>query len=256
MIASRRAASLGVLCAVMFLTFLDTTIVAVALASIQSSLHAGVADLQWVVGGYALAFGSLMLVFGSVGDRFGRKRVMLAGLAVFVAGSLVAALAVGPVMLIVGRIVMGLGAAASEPATLSIIRHLYPEDAARARALGVWSAVAGLALAVGPVIGGVLVGLGSWPAIFWFNVAAGALVWMLALISLRESTDPDVGRIDRAGSALGLLALGAAIFALIQGEDLGYGAGLIVASFAVAAVAFVAFVATELRSRNPMLNLK
>lgn len=256
MIASRRAASLGVLSAVMFLTFLDTTIVAVALASIQASLHAGVADLQWVVGGYALAFGSLMLFFGSVGDRFGRKRVMLIGLGVFVAGSIIAALAVVPVMLIVGRIIMGLGAAASEPGTLSLIRHLFPEDASRARALGVWSAVAGLALAVGPVIGGVLVGIGSWPAIFWFNVAAGAIVGVLALIALPESTDPDVGRIDRSGGALGLLALAAVIFGLIQGEGLGYGAGLIIASFCVALVAFVAFVATELRSRNPMLNLR
>ena len=117
---------------------------------------------------------------------------------------------------------MGVGAAASEPGTLSIIRHLYPERARRARAVGAWAAVAGLALAMGPVIGGVLVGLGGWRAVFWFNLAAGLLVLLAALVTVPESADPQSGRIDVAGFVLGPVALGAAIFAVIHGETTGY----------------------------------
>ncbi len=157
-----RRPALATLTAVLFLTFLDTTIVAVALADVQSSLHAGVSQLQWVVNGYALTFAALMLAMGTLGDRLGRKRVMLGGLGVFIGGSLFGALSPTVSTLVAARVIMGVGAAASEPGTLSIIRHLYPERALRARALGAWAAVAGLALAMGPVIGGVLVGLGGW----------------------------------------------------------------------------------------------
>lgn len=243
------------LCAVMSLTFLDTTIVAVALASVQTSLHAGVAQLQWVIGGYALAFGALMLPFGALGDRFGRRRAMLVGLALFAVGSATAALAHSPAQLIAARVVMGVGAAASEPGTLSIIRQLYTEPGSRARALGVWSAVAALALAVGPVIGGVLVGIGGWPAIFWFNVAASVVVIVVTAIVIPESTDPGVGRIDWGGAALGLIAIGGALFGVIQGEARGYGNPLIVAVFVVAAVGLAVFSVLEAHVPNPMLDL-
>jgi EmrB/QacA subfamily drug resistance transporter len=257
--SSDRGAShwaLATVCFVLFLTFLDNTVVSVTLANVQSSLHAGVSALQWVVNGYALVFAGFMLSFGTLGDLLGRKAVMLGGVAVFCVGSVVAAVAPNPGTLIAGRVVMGLGAAASEPGTLSMIRHLYPEGRSRARALGVWTAVTGLALAMGPVVGGVLVGLWSWRAVFWFNLVFGVMALAAAAVVLPESADPTGKRIDRAGGLLGALAVGAATVAVIQGEAAGYRAGWIDALFAAAVVALLLFVVVERRSAAPVLELR
>jgi EmrB/QacA subfamily drug resistance transporter len=240
---------------VLFLTFLDTTVVSVALASIQSDLHAGVASLQWVVNGYALVFASFMLAAGALGDRLGRRRVMVAGVAVFCGGSLIGAVAPSVGWLIGGRAVMGLGAAASEPGTLSVIRHLYPDDRQRARALGAWAAVSGLAIALGPVIGGTLVGLSGWRLVFWFNLGAGALVLTLAWRAVPESADPTGTARDLPGFVLGVTALTTLTFALIDGESRGYSNPSIVVLFAVAVAAVVGFAAVEHRSRAPLLDL-
>src|SRR5579863_3915806 len=194
-----RAAALAALCAILFLTFLDNTIVSVALADIQSSLSVSVTGLQWIVDGYMLAFAALMLTGGTLGDLLGRKRVMLAGVAIFCVGSVVAALAPDTSVLIAGRVIMGLGAAASEPGTLSLIRHIYPEPEERAVALGVWAAVSGLALSLGPVIGGVLIGAGNWTWIFWFGVGLAALCFAAAAVPPTESSDPEGRRLDVPG---------------------------------------------------------
>ncbi|MDA8290060.1 MAG: MFS transporter [Actinomycetota bacterium] len=246
--------ALATLCAVLFLTFLDTTIVSVALASIQHELHAGVTQLQWVVNGYALAFASLMLVAGSLADRIGRRRVMVAGLVVFALGSLLGALSPDPAVLIASRAVMGAGAAASEPGTLSMIRHLYPKDSERARALGAWTAVSGLALALGPVLGGTLVGLGSWRAIFWFNLAAAVLL-ALGAARLPESADPIGARLDLPGFVAGATGLAALAFAVILGETQGYRSSVVVALFAIGVVGLVVFTRVERASSSPMLDL-
>ena len=251
---SRRAALVAV-CAVLFMTFLDTTIVSVALADIHSRLHAGVTQLQWVVNGYSLAFASLMLVAGSLSDRYGRKRVMLLGLSIFAAGSLLGALAPNPDVLIAARVVMGVGAAASEPGTLSVIRHLFPGREERARALGAWAAVSGLALAVGPVIGGMLVGFATWRAVFWFNVVAVAVILVAASAAIPESSDPDNSRLDLPGFVAGALGFGALTFAVILGETAGYRAPYIVALFIVGVVGLAGFVRVERRSTSPMLDL-
>src|SRR3984885_12338812 len=195
--------ALSTLCAVLFLTFLDNTVVSVGLANVQSDLHAGVTSLQWVVNGYALTFASFMLAAGMLGDMLGRKRIMLAGVAIFCAGSVVAALASNVDWLIAGRVIMGVGAAASEPGTLSIIRHVYPDRETRADALGVWAAVSGLALALGPVIAGALVGFSSWRAIFWFNLGFGLLAFVLAAVAVPESSDRQGRTVDVLGFVFG-----------------------------------------------------
>jgi EmrB/QacA subfamily drug resistance transporter len=250
-----QAVALATLCAVLFLTFLDNTIVSVGLANVQSSLHAGVTSLQWVVNGYALTFAAFMLAGGTLGDLLGRKKIMLAGVGVFCAGSVVAALAPNVDWLIVGRIVMGLGAAASEPGTLSIIRHVYPDKGTRADALGVWAAVSGLALALGPVIGGILVGVSDWRAIFWFNLAVGTVAFLMALAWVPETSDRGGRRIDVVGIVLGAVTLATASFAVIQGEQSGYRTAWIIWLFAAAAVGGVFFVAVEKTVRDPMLDL-
>jgi EmrB/QacA subfamily drug resistance transporter len=253
---TRRGLALAALCAVLFLTFLDNTIVSVALADMQSSLRAGVSSLQWVLDGYMLAFTGLMLAGGTLGDLLGRKRVMLAGIALFCAGSLVGALAGDTRTLIVGRVVMGVGAAACEPGTLSLIRQIYPDGRERARALGVWTAVSGISLALGPVLGGVLVALGGWRAIFWFNVAFSAAMLAAAARFLPESADPEGRRLDLPGLVFGAVAVMGVTFAVIEGENVGYSTWWVPLLFAVAAVAALIFVWIERRSPDPVLRLE
>jgi EmrB/QacA subfamily drug resistance transporter len=247
--------ALATLCAVLFLTFLDNTVVSVGLADVQSGLHASITSLQWVVNGYALTFAAFMLAGGTLGDLLGRKAVMVTGVAVFCAGSVVSALASNVDWLIAGRVIMGLGAAASEPGTLSIIRHVYPDERTRADALGVWAAVSGLALALGPVVGGVLVGLWSWRAIFWFNLFIGAVALVMAWRFVPETSDREAGGIDWLGIVLGALALGAASFGIIQGEQSGYLTWWIDLAFALAVLCGALFVLAEHRVRRPILDL-
>ena len=250
-----RGLALAVLAVILFLTFLDNTVVSVALGSVQADLHAGVTALQWVVSAYALTFAGIMLACGMIGDEFGRKKVMLCGVGVFCAGSVLCALAPSTGVLIAGRAIMGLGAAASEPGTLSMLRHLYVDERARNRAVGVWSAVAGLALAAGPVIGGALVGLWSWRAIFWFNLAFGLAALIAGVVVLPESADPDAHRVDTAGALLGVAVLTAFSFAIIDGESAGFAATSVVVLLCVSAVAAAAFFWRESRAAHPLLDL-
>jgi EmrB/QacA subfamily drug resistance transporter len=251
-----RSLALGTLCALLFLTFLDNTVVSVALGDVQTSLHAGVTDLQWVVGAYALTFASLMLACGMIGDELGRKKVMLAGVGVFCAGSVLCALAPNVGTLIAGRAVMGLGAAASEPGTLSMLRHLYPDARARSRAIGVWAATSGFALAAGPVVGGVLTGVWSWRGIFWFNLVFGLAVLIVAAVILPESADPTAARVDIAGTFLGAGALAAFVFAIIDAESAGFGAADVIVLLCVSAALVAAFAWQEYRAPNPLLDLR
>ena len=252
--ATSRRAALATVLAVLFLTFLDTTIVSVTLGDLETDISAGVIPLQWVINGYALVFASLMLIGGSLADRFGRKWVMLGGVAVFCAGSLVCALAGGVAMVITGRAVMGVGAAASEPGTLSVIRQLYPDRRQRARALGAWSAVSGLALALGPVIGGLLVGIDGWRSVFWFNLGLGVVLLVAVWAFVPNSSDPQPGRIDLAGFVLATGGIFCLVFAAISGEYKGYSTWWIVALFVIGGLCVLAFLPVESRVRAPMLD--
>jgi len=260
---NHRSAALATLCLVLFLTFLDITIVSVALAGIQTQLAAGVSSLQWVVGAYALTFAASMLTFGTLGDQFGRKKILVAGICVFISGALMAGLSVivtsGSAALgivIAGRAVMGVGAAASEPGTLSMLRHIYPEYTSRNWALGVWAAVSGSALALGPVVGGALVYAWTWPAIFWFNVLFGLVALVAAVIVLPENSDPTDRRIDLIGAALGAVALAALIFAVINAESAGFASIESIALLCVSLVAAAAFLWQESRAPHPLLDLR
>jgi EmrB/QacA subfamily drug resistance transporter len=250
----RRA--LASVCAVLFLTFLDNTIISVALANIQTSLSSGIQQLQWIVDGYLLAFAALMLTGGTLGDLFGRKRVMLGGVGLFCVGSVIAALAPSNGVLIAGRVVMGVGAAASEPGTLSVIRHIFPDSEDRARALAAWAAVSGAALAFGPIIAGLIISVSSWREVFWFNLAFGLLALIAAAITVPESSDPQGRRFDWPGTILGISAVSMATFAIIEGQVAGYLVWWVDLLFALSLVLGVAFVLVERRSPDPMLKLE
>ncbi|MGO8722323.1 MAG: MFS transporter [Acidimicrobiales bacterium] len=251
----RRRLGLATLLLVLFLTFMDNTVISVTLANVQSTLHTGISQLQWVINGYALVFASFMLLFGTLGDQLGRKKVMLSGVVMFCAGSVVAAVAQNADTLIAGRVIMGLGAAASEPGTLSMIRHLYPEKRARAKALGIWAGVSGLALAMGPLIGGVLVGVYSFRAVFWFNLFFGLVALVGAAVILPESANSVRFRLDFAGFLLGAGALAAASFAIIQGETAGYKNVRIDILFAASLLLAVFFVFYERTVAHPILDV-
>jgi EmrB/QacA subfamily drug resistance transporter len=248
--------ALAALCLLLFLTFLDNTIVSVGLGSLQTDLQASVAELQWVIGAYALTFAAMMLACGMIGDELGRKKVMLSGAGVFCAGSVLCALAPNPQMLIAGRAIMGLGAAASEPGTLSVIRHIYTDTRERAWAIGIWAAVSGLALALGPVIGGAIVGAWNWRGIFWFNLVFGLAALIAAAITVPESSDPTAARVDILGTVFGAGALAALMFAIIDAETSSFSSTEVVALLCAAAVLVVAFVAWERRAAHPLLDLR
>jgi EmrB/QacA subfamily drug resistance transporter len=248
--------ALASVCLALGLTMLDATVVSVILPDLRQSLQVGITGLQWVVASYALVFAALMLTGGTLGDRYGRRRLLLGGIAGFVAGSLVSATAVSTGMLYAGRVVQGLGAAACEPGTLSILRQLYPERATRARAIGLWAGVSGLALALGPVIGGVLVQVGGWRSVFWFNVVLGSVAFVSCAALVPESVDRAGRRLDLAGQALGAVALALLTLALIGGQDYGFGSATTLGLFAGAGLSAVVFAVTEHRVADPVLPLR
>jgi len=258
--APERLADLGVaplvaICAGYFMVILDAMIVNVALPSIGRELRASVAGLQWVTAGYTLVFAGLLLSAGTLGDRYGPKRVLQTGLAVFTLASTACGLAPSTAILVAARLLQGLGAALMVPASLALLQAAYPDRAARARAFGIWGGVAGIAAASGPILGGVLIAGLGWRAIFFVNVPFG----LAGMVLTARSVPAPSGRrraLDLPAQVLGVVALGALTAALIEAGPLGWSSPAVLAGFGVAAVAGLAFVAAERAAAAPMLPLR
>ena len=238
-----------------FMVILDVTIVNVALPALRGDLGATISDLQWVIDGYALMFAALLLSGGALSDRLGARRVFVAGLGLFVATSAVCGIATTSGFLILARFAQGIGAALMVPASLALLQAAYDDPGARARAVGAWGAIAGVAAASGPVLGGLLVDAVSWRAVFFVNVPIGLLA--LAL-TLRYVPAPEArpGRgLDLRAQIVAVLGLGALTLALIDAGHTSWTAGPVLAGFAVSLVMIGAFVVLERGAREPMLPL-
>jgi EmrB/QacA subfamily drug resistance transporter len=239
----------------LFMIMLDNTVVNVALPSMRNSLHMKLSELEWVVAGYALTFAAFMLIGGKLADYFGRRLIFMAGLGVFVGASLACGLAPNGQFLIGARIVQGLGGALMNPATLSIISATFaPRE--RGRAIGIWAGVSALALAIGPLVGGLLTEHVNWNWIFFINVPIGLVGLVLAPTLIEESRDTSAEqRLDAPGLATSALGLFALTYAFIEANNYGWSSARIIGAFAVAIASLVAFVLLERNQRAPMLDL-
>src|SRR5512140_4007995 len=224
-----------------FLINLDTTIVNVALPALVRELHATTTQLQWVVDAYNLVFAALLLTFGSLSDRFGRKGMLLAGLTIFGAASLAGGFTTSPAQLIAARAVMGLGAAMTFPATLSLISNVFTERRERARAIGLWGAIAGVAIALGPIVGGWLLEAFGWRSIFFAMTPIAALAGALVAAFVPTSRDADAPRTDRIGFALSTAMVGLLVYTIIEAPNHGWGSARTLGSLALTAMLVVAF---------------
>ena len=238
----------------LFMVALDNLVVTTALPVIKRDLGASLQDLQWMVNAYTLTFAVLLITGAALGDRFGRRRVFLIGMATFVGGSALAALSPSSDVLILARAIQGFGAAIVTPLTLTILSAAMPPER-RALALGAWGGIAGLAIAIGPLVGGAIAEGLAWHWIFWLNVPIGLVVLPLAATRLTETYGPE-GRLDIPG--LGLISAGlfALVWGVINGNDMGWGSPQVVGAIVAGAALLVGFIAWEARQEHPMLPLR
>jgi MFS family permease len=249
----RRWWGLAVLCLALCAIVIDNTILNVALPTLRRALHASETDLQWVTTAYALTLSGLLLPLGVLGDRFGRRGLLLAGLAVFGTASAMAAFTSSPLQLAVARGVMGIGGAATMPATLAIVGNIFSEQE-RARAIAVWTSVAGVAAALGPIVGGLLLSRFWWGSVFLVNVPVVAAAIIAVSVSLPGSRAPVARAIDGRGSILWAGSLGLLLFAIIEGPVRGWTSIPVVIAFAICATLMALFAHEERRARAPMVS--
>jgi EmrB/QacA subfamily drug resistance transporter len=238
----------------LFMTVLDNLVVTTALPSMRRDLGASVDDLQWFVNAYTLTFAVLLLTGAALGDRFGRRRVFMIGLGVFTAASAAAALAPGADALIAARAVQGVGGAIVTPLTLTLLAGSFAEGK-RGVAFGIWSGIAGIAVATGPLVGGAVVDGLSWHWIFWFNVPVGIVTVLLAYRLLDESYGPGT-RLDLVGATLATAGLAGLVFGIVRGNDLGWTSTEVLAAISAGALGLGAFLFWESRTAAPMLPLR
>ncbi|HKH88922.1 MAG TPA: MFS transporter, partial [Acidimicrobiales bacterium] len=253
---ARRWAVLVVLCASALIVNVDNTILNVALPTLVRELHATSSQLQWIVDSYAMVFAGLLLVGGSLADRFGRKRFFIIGLAVFGAGSIGAACSGSVPPLIAFRGLMGVGAALTIPSSLSIINDIFRQPSERARAIGAWAGTIGLGIAIGPIAGGVLLASFWWGSIFVVNVPIVVAGIVGALVLVPDSKNQAASRPDPWGGVLSIAALGLLLWVIIEAPTEGWGSAEVVGVGLASVACLIAFVVWEAHSRHPMLRLE
>src|SRR5947209_12609173 len=245
---------LAICCLSIFVVSLDNTIVNVALPSIRRDLHASVSQLQWTVAAYTVVLASLLIFSGSIADRIGRARVFSAGLILFALGSLLCSAAPSAGWLVAFRMVQAVGGSMLNPVAMSIIRNTFEDDRERAQAIGIWGAVVGLSMALGPLVGGGLIAIADWRAIFWVNVPVGMLAVVLVHRFVPESRAPRPRRVDPIGQLLVIVALGSLTYAIIEGGVAGWTSARIVAFATAALIATALLVPYERRREEPLID--
>jgi EmrB/QacA subfamily drug resistance transporter len=253
---NRRMLVLAICCMSLLIVGLDNTIVNVALPSIGRDLHTTVAGLQWTVDAYTLVLASLLMLSGSMGDRFGRRRVFKLGLVLFTSASLLCSVAPGLGWLIAFRMLQGVGGSMLNPVAMSIIRNVFTDARERAQAIGMWGATVGVSLALGPVIGGALVESAGWRSIFWINIPVGIAAFALTIRFVPESRAPRPRRLDPVGEVLVIVLLSSLTYAIIEAPSAGWRSAQSLVLFALSATALVALIAYERRRRDPLLELR
>jgi EmrB/QacA subfamily drug resistance transporter len=247
---------LAVCCLSLFIVGLDVTAVNVALPSIGRDLDAGISGLQWTVDAYTLVLASLLMLAGSTGDRLGRKRVFLAGLGVFSLASLLCSLAPNVELLVAFRVLQAVGGSMLNPVAMSIIANTFTDPRERAQAVGVWGAVFGISMALGPIVGGTVVDAFGWRPIFWINLPVGLAAIALTLRLVPESRAPRARRFDPVGQLLVIVLLAALTFGIIEAPERGWSSPPIVAAFAAAAAALAGLLVYEPRREEPLIDLR
>ncbi|MDA8289941.1 MAG: MFS transporter [Actinomycetota bacterium] len=252
---ARRYGVLAICCMSLLIVGLDNTIVNVALPSIGRELHTGVSGLQWTIDAYTLVLASLLMLSGSTADRLGRKRTFQTGLVLFGLGSLACSLAPNLGLLILFRALQAVGGSMLNPVAMSIITNTFLEPRERAQAIGLWGAVVGLSMGLGPVLGGLLVTSGGWRSIFWINVPIALAACLLTARFIPESRAPRPRRFDPVGQLCVVALLGCLTFGIIEGPSLGWASPAIVGVFVAAVAALVGLLLYEPRRREPLLEL-
>jgi len=252
----RRQLILVICCMSLVIVGLDNTIVNVALPSIQRELHASVSGLQWVVDAYTLVLASFLVLAGSTGDRLGRRSTFQAGLATFTVGSLLCSLAPSLGWLVAFRMVQAIGGSMLNPVAMSIIVNTFTDRAERARAIGIWGAALGVSLALGPVVGGLLIAAVGWRGIFWVNIPVGVAAIVLTAIFVPESKAPHPRRLDPVGQGLVIVILASLVYGIIEGPWHGWTSAEIISCFCLFAVALGTLLGYERRRDEPLLDLR
>ena len=254
--ARRKAIILVSCCLSLLIVSMDATIVNVAIPNIRADLNASASQLQWVIDIYTLVLASLLLLSGAAADRFGRRRTFQIGLTVFALGSLLCSLAPNIETLIAARFLQAIGGSMLNPVAMSIITQVFTGRVERARAIGVWGGVVGISMALGPIVGGALIDLVDWRAVFWINMPICALAIVLTAIFVPESRSATMRDVDPIGQGLGMAFLFGIVYVLIEGPGMGWGDTRIVAVAVIAVLAFVGFLRYESRRRDPFIDLR